>query len=232
MVLPSLEESNAKHWSVSWLSVSSCNCEINRTRALTGRIAQKLVCVGYPEAECWVGWSELRDTQHNQITLSWLGVKEETFLSLPCSLLVLCSWMQSLKWLELMALESICLALSSGLSFRTKAMMPGCRSEDRLSTSLCNYTAKGAAPQKCRWLPLVTSAWTVLPRSGFLVGRFVEGSLSSWTEQSYSFTPHGLRKPTTLGSLVASSNSFTCLFFYVFIHKHARGASVGFWILG
>lgn len=36
---------------VSWLSVSRCNCELKRSGALTGRIAQKLVCVGHLKAE-------------------------------------------------------------------------------------------------------------------------------------------------------------------------------------
>lgn len=30
----------------TWLSISRCNCEINRTMVFTGRMAQKLACSG------------------------------------------------------------------------------------------------------------------------------------------------------------------------------------------
>lgn len=87
-------------------------------QALTGRIAQKLVCVGHRKADC--EWSEVSYVMRRAIRqLQQLGVKEETFPVPAPSLLCGGSWIQSLKWSELVALESVCplpvlTALASG----------------------------------------------------------------------------------------------------------------------
>lgn len=82
-------------------------------------------------------------------------------------------------------------------------------SEDRRSRAGC------AAPQQRRdrlWPPELTRR-CLFPRSEFVVGRFVgRAKLPGQPIQAI--------KPTTLATLRASSNSFTCLSFYAFVQKN------------
>lgn len=89
-------------------------------------------------------------------------------------------------------------------------------SENRPSRAGC------AAPQQRRvrlWPPELKC---LFPRRGFVVGRFVgRAKLPGQPTQAI--------KPTTLTSLRASSNSFTCLFFYAFVKKKHIGSVC--WVL-
>ena len=67
---------------------------------------------------------------------------------------------------------------------------------------------------------MASKTLTCFPRSGFVVGRFVgRAKLPVWLTWAV--------KPTTVATLTASSNSFTYLFFYVFIQQTHRKCLLG-----